>query len=387
MAPSATAEMAAKVLDKKKSGARVVSFTTGEPDYNSPDAARTYALEAMDQGRTHYPPTPGIPELRKAAMNYYQRHFGLAYEMNEVVVGTGAKQLIYSALGCLINPGDEVIVLTPAWVSYVEQIRLFDGVPIEVDTTEKGYIPDVAAIARACTPRTKALIINSPNNPTGVVYGADTLRDIGRLAAEKGFVIINDEVYERLVYDGGCTQQIVNLVPEVRDRVLNVNGVSKAFAMTGWRIGYALGPRELVKAISDIQGHVTSGAASISQWASVGALNESDADCERMRTGFEKRRDLVVDLLERIQGVRFQRPTGAFYVFVDIRDVLKARGMSLEDDIKFCLDFLDKKDVGLVPGSAFLSPGHVRISYSCSEDNIKEGMKRFAEFICATGNA
>jgi aspartate aminotransferase len=379
MAPSATSEMAAKVLKKKRAGIPVISFTTGEPDYNSPSAARNYAVQAIDEGKTHYPPTPGIPELREAAARYYREHFGLSYESGEVVVGTGAKQLIYSALGCLINPGDEVIVLSPAWVSYVEQIGLFDGLAVKVDTSDTDYLPDPLRIKNACGPRTKALIINSPNNPTGAVYDAKTLGAVGKVAREKNLFVINDEVYERLVYDGGAVVHILKECPDLRGQVLNVNGVSKAFAMTGWRIGYALGPAELIRAVSDIQGHITSGAASISQWASVGAILESQKDCEKMRQGFEVRRDLILELLDRIPGIRFYRPAGAFYVFVDIRDVI---GSSPEaDDVAFCLELLEEKNVGVVPGSAFLCPGYLRISYSCSENDIREGVKRFAEFV------
>ncbi|GHV37135.1 aminotransferase [Synergistales bacterium] len=381
MSPSATAEMAAKALEKKKRGLHVVSFTTGEPDYDSPSSAQDYAFRAIKDGKTHYPPTQGIPELRRAAAEYYREHFGLSYESNEVVVGTGAKQLIYSALGCLIDPGDEVLILSPAWVSYVEQIGLFDGVPVKVDTSDTDYIPDLVRIENARTPRTRAIIINSPNNPTGVVYTSETLRAIGKLAKARNIFIINDEVYERLVYSEGTSPQILKECPDLRDQVLNVNGVSKSFAMTGWRIGYALGPAELIKAISDIQGHVTSGASSISQWASVGALTGGQEDCEKMRVGFEARRNLIVDLLSEIPGVGFRRPNGAFYVFVDIRGFLRPNVPSLADDVAFCLELLDKKNVGMVPGSAFLCPGYVRISYSCSEADIREGVKRFAEFV------
>lgn len=309
MRPSATALMAAKAREKKKLGLDVISFATGEPDYDSPSAAVAAAVKAMNEGQTHYPPTGGIAPLREAIAGYYRDHFGLEYDpAKEIVVGTGAKQIIYQALGALVNPGDEVIVFPPAWVSYVEQIRLFDGVPVEVDTSETGFIPDIRKVEAAITSRTVAMILNSPNNPTGVVYSGKCLGDLGRLAMKKGIAILNDEVYERLVFDREKSPQILQACPEARDFVLNVNGVSKAFAMTGWRIGYGLGPAGLVKAIADFQGHLTSGTSSISQWASDGALRHSQEACEEMREGFRKRRDCIVRLLSGIGGIRFVPP-------------------------------------------------------------------------------
>jgi aspartate aminotransferase len=383
MRPSATALMAAKAREKKKLGLDVISFATGEPDYDSPSAAVAAAVKAMNEGQTHYPPTGGIAPLREAIAGYYRDHFGLEYDpAKEIVVGTGAKQIIYQALGALVNPGDEVIVFPPAWVSYVEQIRLFDGFPVEVDTSETGFIPDIRKVEAAITSRTVAMILNSPNNPTGVVYSGKCLGDLGRLAIEKGIAILNDEVYERLVFDREKSPQILQACPEARDFVLNVNGVSKAFAMTGWRIGYGLGPAGLVKAIADFQGHLTSGTSSISQWASDGALRNSQEACEEMREGFRKRRDCIVRLLSGIGGIRFVPPQGAFYVFVDISSFLGGKAkIFLGNDIEFCEELLERKNVSMVPGTAFLSPGFVRISYSCPESDIREGVRRFGEFL------
>ena len=383
MQPSATALMAAKAREKKRRGLDVISFATGEPDYDSPPEAIAAAKKAMDEGQTHYPPTNGIAPLREAIAGYYRTHFGLRYDPEkEIVVGTGAKQLIYEALGALLNPGDEVIVFSPAWVSYVEQIRLFDGIPVQVDTSASGFIPDIQAIENAVTAKTTALIINSPNNPTGIVYPADCLEAIARLALRKEITIINDEVYERLVFDQPQSPQITRICPEAADRVLNVNGVSKAFAMTGWRIGYALGPAHLMKGISDFQGHLTSGTSSISQWAATDALLKSHEKCEEMKAGFKKRRDLIVHLLSDIRGIRFIPPQGAFYVFIDITSFFGgATRLRLESDVAFCEAFLEHKNVSLVPGTAFLAPGFVRLSYSCTEEEIREGVRRFKNFL------
>lgn len=381
MAPSATAVMATKAREKKRLGADVISFATGEPDYDSPKEAIRMAKKAMDEGETHYPPTNGILPLREAVAEYYNDHFGLEYNpLKEIVVGTGAKQLLYEALGAIVNPGDEVLVFPPTWVSYVEQIKLFDGIPIEVDTSKNKFIPTIEAVEKAITSKTVAMIINSPNNPTGVVYPDDFLTQLGHLASRKKITILNDEVYERLVFDRERSPQIVVLCPEARDWVLNINGVSKAFAMTGWRIGYALGPAKLIQAISDFQGHLTSGTSSISQWASVGALKGAQKDCEEMRLGFKKRRDLIVQLLSEISGIRFEIPQGAFYVFIDVSHFL-SREKGIADDIQFCEELLERKNVSMVPGTAFLAPGFIRISFSCSEEKIREGVQRFAEFL------
>jgi len=383
MRPSATALMAAKAREKKRLGFDVISFATGEPDYDSPSEAITAAQKAMAEGQTHYPPTNGIMPLRSAVAEYYNERFNLQYDpAKEIIVGTGAKQLIYEALGALINPGDEVIVFSPTWVSYVEQIRLFDGIPIKVDTSESDFIPDFRKIEKITTQKTVAMIVNSPNNPTGVVYSTECLERLAHLAFKNDLIIINDEVYERLVFDQDQPPQIVKICPKVKDSVLNINGVSKAFAMTGWRIGYALGPAKLIKAISDFQGHLTSGTSSISQWASVGALQKSQKKCEEMRAGFHKRRDLIVKLLSEIGGISFLVPQGAFYVFINISSFLGENARPrFKDDVSFCEEFLEKKNVSLVPGTAFLSPGFVRISYSCSEEEICEGVRRFGEFL------
>jgi len=386
MAPSATAAMAAKAAQKRQEGQSVISFTTGEPDYASPPSALAYARKAMDAGHTHYPPTAGIAELRQAVADYYSTRFGLAYPTNEVVIGTGAKQLLYEALGCVIDPGDEVILPAPAWVSYVEQIRLFDGVPVVIQTADTGFVPTVERISAAVGPRTVALILNSPNNPTGAVYPAATLRAIGELAVARRILVLNDEVYERLIYDRPTCPHILQEVPEAREWVLNINGVSKAYAMTGWRIGFGLGPRALIKAIADFQGHLTSGTGTISQWASVGALQEAQADCERMREGFRARRALVLELLAALPGVRVPPPQGAFYVFLDVSAFLGGQGPHRpKDDVAFCEALLAEKNVALVPGTAFLQPGWVRLSYSCSEEHIREGVRRLGEFLAEIG--
>ena len=380
MAPSATTAMAAKAKELKEQGRPVVSFTTGEPDFNSPQAARTWAIRAMDEGQTHYTVNAGMKELRQAAADYYERHFGLRYNVNEVITGTGAKQLLYEAMGCLVNPGDEVVLFAPAWVSYYEQIRLFDGVPVVLDTEPTGCVPDPEQFEKLITDKTVAVVLNNPNNPTGMVYPHDVLEKIARIALKHGITLINDEIYERLVYGVSFTPHLLQLVPEARDIVLNINGVSKSYAMTGWRLGYALGPEKLIRAMTSLQGHITSNTSSISQWAAMGTLKESEEDVERMRKVFEQRRALVLKLLAEIPGLSVLEPRGAFYVFMDLSAFL-GEGKRWANDVEFCEAILKEKALGLVPGTAFLSPGHVRLSYSCSDDQIVEGVKRLKEFL------
>ena len=382
MAPSATTAMAAKAKEMKAQGKSVVSFTTGEPDFDSPDAARRYALKALDEGQTHYTVTGGIPELKSAVAAYYDRHFGLRYEAKEILIGTGAKQLLYEALGCLVNPGDEVILFAPAWVSYYEQIRLFDGVPVVQDTKDTGFLPDPGQFEKLITPRTVAVVVNNPSNPTGLLFPHDLMEKIARISLKHGLTIINDEIYERLVYGASFRPHLLEMVPEARGSVLNINGVSKSYAMTGWRLGYALGPEELIRGMTSMQGHITSNTSSISQWAAVGVLNESEGDVEEMRKAFEKRRALTLKLLKEIPGISFTEPQGAFYVFIDISSFL-GKGRAYASDPEFCEGILKEKGLGVVPGTAFLNPGYIRISYSCSDEQIVDGLARLKDFLAS----
>ena len=381
MAPSATATMADRAKALKAQGVDVISFTTGEPDFDSPQSALDAAVKAMKEGQTHYTATPGIMELRKAVSGYYKMHFGLDYDpKSEIICATGAKQTLYEAVGCLVNPGDEVIIFAPAWVSYVEQIRIFDGKPVIIDTSKTGFLPDPAAFEAAITPRTVAVMINNPCNPTGMVYPEETLKAIAQICVKHNIVLINDEIYGRLVYDMPVQKHVLELVPEARDVTLNINGVSKSYAMTGWRLGYALGPAPLIKAMNSMQGHLTSGTCSITQWAATGAIENAEADIERMRVQFDKRRHLICGLLDDIRGLTYVKPQGAFYTFINVSAYLGEK-TGMADDITFCERVLAEKALALVPGTAFLCPGWVRISYSCNEETIKAGIARLKEFV------
>ena len=372
---SATVAMSGKAKALKAEGKNVLSFAAGEPDFNSPASALEAACAAMERGETHYTANAGIPELRSAVCGYYKDRFGLDYKPSQVIISAGAKPLLYEALQALVDPGDEVILIAPAWVSYVEQIKMAGGAAVIADTENSGFIPERVSLESVITEKTKGLIINTPNNPTGAVYGKETLSTIAGIAREKGLWIIYDEIYERLTFGEAQHYNILNIAPDLADRTLLINGVSKAYAMTGWRIGYALGPSDLIAKMDEIQGHITSNASSIAQWAALGAIKGAEEDVERQRAEFERRRALVSGLIADISGISCVSPDGAFYVFINVKDT------SLPDDVEFCNRLLSEKYVAAVPGSAFFAPGFVRFSYASSDEDIREGMRRLKEFV------
>jgi aspartate aminotransferase len=379
ISPSATLSISDKAKELKAQGQPVLSFSAGEPDFGSPQAACQAAIEAIERGETHYTPNSGIGELKKAVAGYYKKRFGLEYSAGEILVTSGLKTMLYETVQMLAGPGDEVLVFTPAWVSYVEQIKLADGRAVPVDTSGNGFSPSLTEIDKSITGRTRGMIINTPCNPTGAVYSAKTLRMLADVAVKYDLWIIFDEVYERLTYGGARHVNILQAAPEIRDRVIIANGVSKTYSMTGWRIGYALGPSEAIKKIDGLQSHLTSNASSIAQWAAAAAINEAEDEVERNRAAFERRRDLICGLLSEIKPLKFASPDGAFYIFIDIR------GTGLPDDMEFCRRLLEEKYVALVPGAAFSAPGYVRMSYACSESDLKDGAASIKEFVEAQG--
>lgn len=382
--PSATLAVSALAKEMKAEGKPVIIFSQGEPDFVSPKPVLDAGRKAIDEGQTHYTASNGILPLRKAVAAYYKKHFNLEYAPGDILIGAGAKPILYCAMVAILDPGDEVILPTPAWVSYVEQIRLCGGREVLVECRDTKNVPLVERIKAAITPRTKCILLNSPNNPTGAVYDAETLKGIAQLALEHDLIIVNDAIYERLIYDNTKFTEIVEICPEVRDRTIIVNGMSKAFAMTGWRIGYALGPTKYIKAMGSIQGHITSNACTVAQYAALGGLKGADdVDVEKMRQQFAKRRELVFSILDKIPGITYAKPMGAFYVLVDMSALLgKKHGeTTLSDDVTFCSDLLKSKYVAVTPGSAFFANGTMRISYASSEDEIREGLNRIAEYV------
>ena len=375
--PSATLSISAKAKTMKAEGKPIISFSLGEPDFNSPECASKAAIDAINRGESHYTLNSGIIELRKEICNYYKRRFGLEYTPDEVLVAPGAKPLLYEALQMLVDPGDEVLLFSPAWVSYVEQVHLAGDKDVIVDTLKTDLIPTKEAIEAVLSDKTVGMIINSPSNPSGAIYNEETLKMIADVAREKDLWIIFDEIYERLVYAPAKHVNILNVAPDLRDKVIIINGASKAYAMTGWRIGYALAPKPLIAKMNTLQTHLTSNASSIAQWAAWGAVKDADPDVEKMREAFEERRKVILELVRSMPYVKVRDPEGAFYIFIDVRE------SPIPDDIKFCEKLLEEKFVAAVPGAAFFAPGFVRFSYACSMENIREGMQRLKEFLQA----
>ena len=381
MKPSATRAMTDMAAKRKAEGLPTVTLTIGEPDFPSPQAAFRYAEKAMQEEQTHYTTTTGIKELREAIVDYYKNEHGVSFGLNEICVGAGAKPLLFEAFGALVNQGSEVIIPIPAWVSYVEQIDVFDGKSVFIDTCDTGFIPDITAIENAITDKTVAILINSPQNPTGVVYDRKLMADLCTLACRKGIILINDEVYEQLTYGDRYVNPLAD-VPEAKDHVLSINGVSKAYAMTGWRIGYALGPSALISKMAVMQGHITSCASSISQWASVGAIREGGDEARAMVAEYGKRMEFVYSELASMPGIRVTKPSGAFYFFIDVRPCYgkKANGTAITDDVAFCTELM-AHGVALVPGTAFMTPGFARISYAASMETLREGLRLLRSFL------
>jgi aspartate aminotransferase len=375
--PSATLSISAKAKTMKAEGKPVISFSLGEPDFNSPECASKAAIDAINRGESHYTLNSGILELRKEVCNYYKRRFGLEYAPDEVIIAPGAKPLLYEALQMLVDPGDEVLLFSPAWVSYVEQVHLAGGKDVIVDTLKTDLIPTKEAVEAVLSDKTVGMIVNSPSNPSGAIYNEETLKMIADVARDKDLWIIFDEIYERLVYAPAKHVNILNVAPDLRDKVIIINGASKAYAMTGWRIGYALAPKTLIAKMNTLQTHLTSNASSIAQWAAWGAVKDADPDVEKMREAFEERRGVILGLVRDMPYVKVRDPEGAFYIFIDVRE------SPIPDDIKFCERLLEEKFVAAVPGAAFFAPGFIRFSYACSMENIREGMGRLKDFLQA----
>lgn len=373
--PSATLSISGKAKEMKAAGKPVVSFSAGEPDFGTPECAKKAAIDAINRGESHYTLTPGIIELREAICNYYNDRFNLEYTPEEVIVSPGAKPILYMAMQMFVNPGDEVLLFAPAWVSYVEQIHLAGGKEVIVDTLESNLIPTREAVENVITDKTVAIVINSPSNPTGAIYNEETMNMIADIAREHNLWVITDEIYERFAYAPARHVPFLSVAPDLRDRTIIINGVSKSSAMTGWRIGYALGPVELISKLKTLQAHLTSNASSIAQWAAYGAIKDGEADIEHMKDTFEKRKNLIVGLIREMPYVSVNDPEGSFYVFLDIRKA------PLSNDMEFCTKLLEEKYVAAVPGTAFFAPGFIRFSYACSDENIIEGMKRLKEFL------
>ena len=384
--PSATLAAAAKAKALVADGTRVFNFTTGEPDFATPDHILAAAKRAMDAGHTHYTPAGGLPALKAAILEATERDTGLTYAPAQCVASNGAKHSIHNVLACLLDPGDEVVIPTPYWVSYADLVSLTGATPVLVPTTQAdGWKMTAEQLDRAISDRTRLVMLNSPSNPTGAVYAEADLRALAEVIVTRDVPILSDEIYAKLLYGDAAFTSFAALGEEVRARTILVNGVSKAYAMTGWRIGWTLGPAELIAAIGKLQSQETSNPCSISQYAAIEALTGPQDCVEEMRRAFATRRESALSLLRDIPGVSFADPDGAFYVFFRVSDhfgrPLGEHRKTSDDSTAFCTHLLEDAHVALVTGDAFGAPGYVRMSYATDEDTIREGLGRLAAYL------
>jgi aspartate aminotransferase len=382
VAPSMTMKVTALAAQMRARGEDVVSLSAGEPDFDTPTHIKEAAKRALDAGATKYTAVEGTPRLRAAAADWLGKANGFTVSPSEILVSAGAKQAIHHAFHALLDPGDEVILPAPCWVSYAEIAKLAGATPVPVlARAQDGFAVDPDAVARAITRATRMIVLCSPSNPTGVVLGADVLRALADLALRHDLWLVTDDIYRGLCYGGARFVQPASLAPEIRRRTVIVDGVSKSYAMTGWRIGFALAPPEVIAAMATLQGQSTTNAAAVSQAAAVAALEGPQDDLEKMRLAFDERRRLMVQALRAIPGVTCVEPQGAFYAFPDVAAFLGRStpdGRRLEDDVALCTYLLEVGHVAVVPGSAFFAPGFVRLSYATSPANLEKGVARMA---------
>jgi aspartate aminotransferase len=386
LAPSSTLAVQAKAKELRARGINVISFGAGEPDFDTPTRIKDAAIQAMKRGQTKYTEVGGIPELRAAVCTKFKRDNDLAYEPADVLISVGAKHTLFNLFTAVLDPGDEVLVPSPFWVSYPEQVRLVGGVPVPVLTEEAtGFDLDPERLRAAVTPRTKVIVLNSPNNPTGAVFSVAALEAVARLAVERDLLVVSDECYEPMTYEGHH-RSIAQLGAQIKARTLVVNTCSKAYAMTGWRIGFAAGPRELIRAMTDVQSQVTSNPSSIAQWAAVEALAGPQDDVGKMAAEFDRRRRIIVEGLNALPGVTCVMPKGAFYAFANVSGLFGRRvpgtGGAADRTLGGSADvtefLLTQAQVAVVPGIDFGSDAHVRLSYATSTELIREGLARMA---------
>ncbi len=381
IAPSATLKIDAMAKKLKSEGRDVVGFGAGEPDFDTPENIKNAAKKALDMGLTKYTPASGSLQLRAAIAKRLAVKCGLDYAPEDIVVSNGAKHSLFNIFAAILNPGDEVIIPSPYWLTYPELVRMSDGVPVFVETGD-GFKATAEQIRAAITDKTKALILNSPSNPCGAVYSRSELEAIARVAVEAGIFVISDEIYDELIYEGEHVS-IASLGREIKDLTIVVNGMSKTYAMTGWRIGYTASVRELAKVMNAYQSHAASNPNSIAQFAAVEALEGPQDQVKRMKEVFDKRRKLLCGLINDIDGLSCKTPGGAFYVMMNISQLIgkKYDGIEITGSVSFSELLLEQTLTAVVPGVAFGADEYVRLSYAVSEENIKKGLERIKEFV------
>ena len=385
IAESATLAVDGKAKALKAAGRPVIGFGAGEPDFPTPDYIVKAAIDAASKPANHrYTPTPGLPELRDAIVAKTLRDSNYVITADQVLVTNGGKQSVYQSFASIIDPGDEVILPSPFWTTYPECIKLAGGVAVEVFADEsQNYLVTVDQLEAARTPKTKALLFCSPSNPTGSVYSAEQVKAIGQWALAHGIWVISDEIYEHLLYDGATAPSLPVVVPEMADQTIIINGVAKTYAMTGWRVGWMIGPKDVIKAATNLQSHLSSNVSNVSQRAAIAAVTGDLTAVHEMGVAFNRRRKLIVDLLNKIPGVTCPTPTGAFYVYPSVKGVLgkEIRGKRPQTSAELATLILDEVEVAAVPGEAFGPSGYLRFSYALSDDDIVEGIGRVAKLL------
>ncbi len=382
--PSATLKITAAAKKMKKEGLNVINFGAGEPDFDTPEYIKEAAINSIKKGDTKYTPASGMLELKNVVAEKIKKELNLDYTSENIIISVGAKHSLYNVMQAMVNPGDEVILFSPYWVSYKEQINLASGVPVYIDTTKTNFKINFDELESKITDRTKLILLNSPQNPTGVVYSKEDLERLAEIVLKHdNLYVISDEIYDKLIYDGKKHFSIAQVSEEIKDRTIIINGVSKTYAMTGWRIGYLAARKEIAKAVGNLQSHSTSNPTSFCQVASITALSEEKDEIKKMIEKFEERRNLIYSLLQDIEGIKVEKPEGAFYIFPDISAFFgkEYEGAEIKDSFTFAEVLLEKKHTAVVPGVAFGADAFIRLSFATSDDDIKEGVKRIKEFI------
>jgi aspartate/methionine/tyrosine aminotransferase len=385
IAESATLAVDAKAKALKAAGRPVIGFGAGEPDFPTPDYIVEAAVAACRDPKWHrYTPAGGLPELKSAIAAKTLRDSGFVVDPSQVLITNGGKQALYNAFAALLDPGDEVLLPAPYWTTYPESIRLAGGVPVEIITDEStGYRTSIAQLEQAITPKTKALVFVSPSNPTGAVYSPAEVEAIGQWAVEKNIWVVTDEIYEHLVYGDAEFSSMPVLVPELADKCIVVNGVAKTYAMTGWRVGWMIGPNDIVKAATNLQSHATSNVANVSQIAALAAVSGDLSAVDEMKIAFDRRRQLITKMLNEIEGINCPEPEGAFYVYPSVKNILgrEIRGKVPTTSAELSALILDEVEVAVVPGEAFGTPGYIRLSYALGDDDLIEGISRVQDLL------
>ncbi len=385
IAESATLAVDSKAKALKAAGRPVIGFGAGEPDFPTPDYIVNAAIDAAKTPSNHrYTPTPGLPELREAIVKKTKRDSNYEITADQVLVTNGGKQAVYQSFASILDPGDEVLLPSPYWTTYPECIKLAGGVAVEIFADEtQNYLVSVEQLEKALTPKTKVLLFCSPSNPTGSVYSPDQVKAIGQLANKNGLWVITDEIYEHLLYDGSTSPSICVLVPELADRTIILNGVAKTYAMTGWRVGWMIGPKDVIKAATNLQSHLSSNVSNVSQRAAIAALSGDLSAVHKMGEAFDRRRKLIVKLLNEIPGVSCPTPTGAFYVYPSVKGVLgkEIRGKRPKTSAELATLILEEVEVAAVPGEAFGPSGYLRFSYALGDEDIVEGISRVKKLL------